>query len=237
MRTDLIAAWLVYQWLQARVPQLADGWQLAVSDEVQAFAARVKGMYGQIDTMFASQSAIAQTAIALWNLDDLALFGAGTPTPLTPQSTNVKYYTDMNPAVLAEAQQAGYRTQQVNVKDVDDLRQLEGVEAGVATGLFHFLEDPHVAALFNTLADGGIHTLVFNNAAPEAGQELMDQWNRLGFQMYARTPDNVASLLPGGWQLEAAHPVTDFVRHHPVAGEQLAQQRDIYSVYLARYRA
>ena len=233
-RTDLIAAWLVKQWLQQHAPDVAANWTLEVDEAVKQFAARVKGMYQDMDAVFASQTALAATAIRLWNLQEVVLLGGGAPTPLSPKPEQIRLFTDVNPAVLEDAKAAGYPTAQVDVHHPDDLTRLAGAKSAIATGLFHFLPNEGIQKVLNNIASVGIHTVVFNNVAPTA-KPLMDQWTKLGFQMYARTIEEMKAIIPPGWELQEYQYQADFIKHHPLLGEKLAQQQSLYHVYLVTH--
>ena len=236
MRTDLIAAWLVKQWLMENAPRVGANWDFDVSEEIKSFAARVKGMYQYMDAIFASQSAIAATAIHHWNLDKTVIFGGGATTPLSPKPDQILYFTDANPIVVEEASKQDYDAMIVDVNNVEHLSQLQGAMVGIATGLFHFLDDEQVQYLLRRLATAGIHTMVFNNVDPLAGEELMDQWNKLGNQMFARTTDEMMRIMPNQWEIVEALPLTDFIIHNQQLGTTLADQPIIYNIYLARNR-
>lgn len=229
-RTDLIAAWLVKQWLERNAPEIAATWTLQVDEPVKRFAAKVKGMYDDMDAVFASQSALAATAIELWKLEEVVLLGGGTPTPLSAKPSQIRLYTDVNPAVLDDVKAAGYPTAQVDVHKKEDLTQLTGAKSAIATGLFHFLTDEGIQNVLNNLAEVGIQTAVFNNVTPTA-KPLMDQWTKLGFQMYSRTIDEMKAIIPAGWKLEEYQYQANFIKHHPLLGEKLAQQQSLYHVY------
>jgi hypothetical protein len=235
MRTDLIAVWLVKQWLMEHAPDIGTAWEMDVEDNVKGFAARVKDLYEHMDAVFASQSAIASTAIDLWSLENVVIFGGGRPTPLTATPDQVLYYTDANPEVVAEAAALGYDTMVVDVNNIDHLSSMEGATTGIATGLFHFLNDDQVQDLLLNLAETGIHTVAFNNVDPLAGEELMDQWTKAGNQMYARTLDDMPKVLPDGWQTVEAYPFTKFIINNRQLGEELAAQPGIYNVYLIQF--
>ena len=236
MRTDLIAAWLVYQWLQENAPEVAVAWgDFDVDDDVKAFAARVKGMYEHMDAVFASQSVLARTAIDLYDLDGVAILGGGAPTVLSAKPEKVTYWSDIDQNVLTEAKAKGYNTVMVDARDPSTYHNLKSAKSAIGTGLFHFLDDTDVNAVFKSLQAAGIETIVFNNVDPLAGKELMDQWTNMGNTMYARTRDEMPTLLPAGWELTDNMPKTDFIRHAADIGEPLAKQPSIYNVYRAQF--
>lgn len=236
MRTDLIAAWLVYQWLQMNAPEVAAAWgDFDVDDDVKAFAARVKGMYAQMDAVFASQSVLGRTAIDHYGLEDVAILGGGAPTILSAAPEDVMYWSDIDENVLNEAQAAGYSTVRVDARDPSTYASLKPAKSAIGTGLFHFMDDDDVRAIFTSLQDAGITTIVFNNVDPVTAQELMDQWTNMGNTMYARTRDEMAALLPDGWQIADVKGLDTFAALAPDIGEPLAQQASLYNVYRAEF--
>ncbi len=236
MRTDLIAAWLVYQWLLANAPDVAARWvNFDVSDDIKAFSARVKGMYEHMDSAFASQSVLGRTAIAHFGLQDVAILGGGAPTVLSAAPDDVLYWSDIDEGVLTEAQAVGYDTVHVDARDPSTYHNLKPAKSAIGTGLFHFMTDDDVRAIFNSLQAVGITTVVFNNVDPVAGKELMDQWNKLGYTLYARTPDTVLPLLPEGWQLTDTLAADTFSRLAPDIGEALTKQPNIHYIYRAQF--
>jgi len=236
MRTDLIAAWLVYQWLQTNSPEVAAAWgNFDVDDDVKAFSARVKGMYDHMDAVFASQSVLGRTAIAHFGLQDVAILGGGAPTVLSAAPDDVLYWSDIDEGVLAEAESAGYDTVHVDARDPSTYHNLKPAKSAIGTGLFHFMTDDDVRAIFTSLQAAGITTIVFNNVDPVAGKELMDQWTNMGNTMYARTVEEMPNLLTEGWQLTDVMGLDTFAKLVPDIGEPLAQQPSIYSIYRAQF--
>jgi hypothetical protein len=232
MRTDLISATLVHDWLSANAPDLARQWPLEPGDEVLAFTARVKTMLDNLEGQFAMQNALARAAIETWSLDNVALLAGGTPTPLSPRPEQLAYYTDANPDVLAEAERLGYRTMQVNVKNPEELKLLHGVETVIGTGLFHFLKDPEVSAVLEHMADAGFSHVVFNNADAAVDPDLIAQWSKLGATLYPRSIDAMVALLPDRWVLEGADGAAELVKTLDAVGPILGREFSLSNVFL-----
>lgn len=236
LRTDLIGAWLVYQWLRANSPAVAAAWVgFDVDEDIKAFAARVKGMYTHMDAAFASQSVLARTAIQQFGLQDVAILGGGAPTILSAAPQDIMYWSDVNEGVLADAQAAGYRTVRVDARDPSTYAALAPARSAIGTGLFHFMTDDDVRAILTSLQAAGITSVVFNNVDPVAGKDLMDQWNKMGNTLYARTPEAVPALMPPGWQLTDTLDAVTFAKLAPDIGEPLSQQPNIHYVYRAQF--
>lgn len=234
IRSDLIGAWILREWLVANLPDLAADWPLEVSEPLKGFTQRVKALFPPIEYVFVGQSPIARTAIERWNLTQVAYLGAGTPTPFSPRPDQLLYYTDANPGVIAEAQRAGYNALQVDVRNPNDLTQLKGVSTLIATGLVHFLPDPGVTGVFAMLARAGFRRLIFNHSRGfnERDEAAPIEWGKLGFQLYSREPDQLALLLPPPWKFTEVIPVTEFYRGHPQLERFFVNAFNFYNIYV-----
>jgi hypothetical protein len=231
MRSDLIAAAMVRKWLSANAPSLIQNWLFEGDAELDGFIERVTGLFPDIDAQFASQGAVAKTAIELWKMHHVALLGGGSPTPLTPRPDQLMYYTDLSAEVVAEVAQAGYNTRVVDVKNVDDLKQLTGATGAIATGLFHFLDEDAAREMLNNLVTAGFQTVIFNNMGTNVSPELQANWTKLGYRMFARTPADVAELLSGQWKLDQALTMPQFFQHNHEIGPKLVIMDNIYYIY------
>lgn len=224
MRTDLVTAWFIYQWLQQHAPDIAAGWPLAVDDQVKGAAQQLSTVMPDIAVQATGQHLLARTTIALWNLSEVALLGGGTPTPLSPRPNQLRYYTDGNAEAAAEAAQAGYNALQANVTSVDDLKKLSGATTAIATGLFHFLPDPAAKMVFNGLADAGFETIVFNHGRPTEqgeGADVVEQYRKLGVTTYPRNVAQVEAVIPQNWRVIAAQGQIDTLRSDPLIAPHL----------------
>ncbi len=234
MRSDLIIAGAVWYWLSEHAPHLIEDWDFQPDEELKAFVSRILSTFGFIGAQFTGQSATAATAIEQWNLRDIALLGGGYPTPLAPTPDQILYYTDINPEVGAEAARLGYNPCKVDVMQVDDLKQLKGASTAIATGLFHFLSDAAVQQVMRNFAEAGFRTLVFNHINPDVPDALIQNWTRMGFTVYKRTVEEVTTLMPDEWQIEAAPTARDLLIHHSTLGSKFAQLEELSNIYLAR---
>jgi hypothetical protein len=233
MRSDLIAAGMVHHWLHIHASSLTDGWALPIDDELQGFITRILTAFPDIDAQFVGQSAIAATAIDLWNLPSVAVVGGGMPTPLSPPPHKVMYWTDINPQVVDEVHHLGYNTRGVDVKNAADIAQLSGIETIVATGLFHFLDDEGLVQVMQNFAQPGIRTLVFNNMNQNVDDALLQNWTKLGFKLYRRSSNEVKALSSKEWHIQAVLTVREFYRHHKQLASELSSLPDINNIYLA----
>ncbi len=236
MRSDLISSGLIMHWLSRHAPHLVDGWNFQVTDELNGFLTRVLSVWSDMDAQMTSQGAIPTTAIELWNLRDIAMFGGGRPTPLTPRPDQILYYTDINPEVVEEVAGLGYNTRKVDVKQVDDLKQLNGASTAIATGLFHFLNDDAVHLVMRNFTEVGFRTVVFNNMNTEVSDELISNWTKLGMVLHRRSPEDMAALMPADWYFEAALDTEGFFAHHRELGPIFSQLTNLNYIYLAAHR-
>ncbi len=234
MRSDLIAAGMVRSWLDANAPHLIEDWSFDMTDELYGFINRVKTMVADIDAQFVTQAAVPRTAISHWNLSDVAVLGGGMPSPFSPRPHEVRYYTDINPVVVDEVGRMGYPTRQVDVRNLDDLKSLEGASTALAIGLFHFLDDVAARQTLSNLLEAGFERFVFNNMNMNVTDELVETWGKLGFVLYRREPDDLRVLLPDGWQMQHAISVSDFLVHNPDLGEKLSQLTDLHNIYMLK---
>jgi hypothetical protein len=232
MRSDLIAAGMVRSWLDTHAPHLVNGWSFEFTDELQGFVNRVKTMVADIDAQFVTQAAVPRTAITHWNLSDVVVLGGGMPSPFSPRPHEVRYYTDINPAVVDEVGQMGYPTRQVDVRSLDDLKTLDGANTALAIGLFHFLDDAAAHQTLRNLLDAGFERFVYNNMNFNVSDELVATWGKLGFVLYRREPDGMRAILPDGWKMEQAVSASDFLAHNPDLGEKLSQLTSLHNIYL-----
>jgi hypothetical protein len=244
VRSDLIGAWIMRQWFAKHIPHLVESWSLSVNAATKAAAERVISLLPALELVFVGQAPIAKTAIDRWSLTEVAYLAAGTPTPFSPRPDQLRYYTDGNPAAVAEAAQAGYNTLVVDVYNSDHLKQLDGVTTLIATGLTHFLPDQAARRIFAILAQSGFQRLIFNNAnqftdplkagEAEGAHGVTDQFSRLGMQLYFRSPDQIRTLLDGYWQLKDAYPLPEFYKNHELG--PFFEGRNFYTIYDATAR-
>lgn len=232
MRSDLIASGMVREWLSEAAPEMLSDWPFPHDEELNTFLTRVKTAFPYIPAQFASQGALAKTAIELWSLKQVALMGGGAPTPLTPKPEQVMYYTDLNPAVVAEVGELGYNTRVADVKNLDHLKQLEGAEVAIATGLFHFLEDEAARQVIDGFAQANFHTFVFNNMDENVSEDLKANWSRMGFKLISRSAADMHAIVPPGWRIKHVLPSSEFYRHgvHTPLGAKFAAMDNIYYV-------
>jgi hypothetical protein len=232
MRSDLIAAGMVRSWLDANAPHMTEDWSLEITEDIQGFIDRIKMLVADIDAQFVTQAAVPRTAITLWNLSDVAVLGGGTPNPFSPRADEVLYYTDINPLVVEEVGALGYPTRQVDVRNLDDLKTLNGAKAGLAVGLFHFLDNIAAQQTLTNLLNAGFERIVFNNMNLNVSDELLENWGKLGFVLHRREPDDIRAILPDGWKLQHAISISDFLVHNPDLGDKLSQLTDLHYIYL-----
>lgn len=234
MRSDLIAAGMVRSWLQVHAPHMLNGWNFEMTEEISGFVGRIKSILDDIDAQFVTQAALPRTALAYWNLEDVAVLGGGTPSPLAPEPDQVRYYTDINPVVVDEVAQLGYETRTVDIRNPDDLNTLSGARAALAIGLFHFLDEDAGRQALQNLYDTGFEQVVFNNMNRNVSHDLVENWAKLGYVLHRREPDEVQALMPAGWQMDEAIKVSDFLKHNPDLGQRLSETAtsDLHYVYL-----
>lgn len=231
MRSDLIAAGMIQNWLQGNAPHLLHRWTFALPDEAQGFVSRILSGFPALDAQFVGQGAIAATAIALWQLEGSALFGSGIPTPLSPAPAQVKYYTDANPRVVEAAREQGYPAQCVDVTNRNDLERVSDATAAIATGLMHFFDDEALSAVLTNFAQAGFQTLVFNNMNEQVAEELLQNWGRMGHTLYPRTMQQIEALLPAAWRLADSLTTAEFFKHHRDFVAPLEKLPNINNIY------
>ena len=230
MRTDLITAFAIHQWLQEVEPDLAAQWPLEVDNQIKGIVQQVQNFVPDFAPQIAAQHAVAKTVIEHWGLTDVALFSGGTPSPLSPDPDQLRFYSDISPEVVAEAAAAGYKAKQVDVTKVDDLKKLDGATTAIATGLVLFLPDPAIKKLFNNLEDADFDTFVFNQVrAGEAGGAA-DLYAKMGITLYTRDRSDIESLIPEGWSFEMIQPMSDLLRQAPLGAHfaGLVNRADVY---------
>lgn len=231
MRTDHISAWLIKDWLNNNVPDIAAQWPFEVADEVKMVVKKMQGIIPTAQRQATAQNVIARNAIRQWNLTDVALLAGGTPTPLSPTGDQLLYFTDGNPEAVAEARQAGYPAVTVNVTSQNDLQQLSGGKTAIATGLFHFLPDQPTRATFDYLYDLGYETIVFTHANPDAGQEILDAYAKLGVIIFIRDKQAVSTVISDKWRIVDASPVSQLAQLDHQIGSHLADLPSLFDVY------
>ena len=57
MRTDLITAWFIYEWVEQNFPDIAADWSFEVDDQVKAMAQTTQRFWSQVRNL---QTAVAQ---------------------------------------------------------------------------------------------------------------------------------------------------------------------------------
>ncbi len=233
MRSDLIAANMIRHWLLNNAPELLDGWAFRGGPELDGFVAKIKTIDPDIDAQFASQGAIARTAIELWDLKDVAVLGGGSPTPLSPLPEQVRYFTDLSPEAVAESAEIGYPTACVDVKSVNDLKKLTGATTAVSTGLFHFLPAEAARLVLENLGQAGFKRLAFNCMDISVGDDLLSNWSKLGYILYPRSIEDVREFLPPDWHLEKAMNAHDFFKNHHVIWEKFLEIKNMHNMFLA----
>lgn len=232
MRTDHVSALLIHEWLVENAPDLAAQWKFRVDDE------RVKGVVQMLKQLIpgaileaATQHYLARLAIGLWNLTDVALLGAGLPTPLSPRPDQLRYFTDLSPDAVAEAAAMGYNALQVNAADPEHLKQLNGATTAVAAGLFALLSDEATKMVFDGLASAGFHTLIFNQTNPEMDYEVTRNYAKLGIKGYPRSVEQVKAVIPENWKVELAVPLREIMIQDVRFGARFAKLSRVNDVY------
>ncbi len=231
MRSDHISGWLVKLWLLKHAPHLADGWDFEPDPAAKAVADRLIELVPSSPQGFASQNVLARTAIEAWGLDKVALVGGGLPTPLLPTPDQIGMFTDASDAVLQDAAQAGYNLVKVDINSIEDLQKLRGMHTVIATGLMLYLPDPAVTALFERLGSVGIEMVLYNQVNRNAPAEIIDAYNKLGFKLNFRNPDETATLLPPDWAIAEVQHVPDFVAQAREIGHMLGDQPPMNDFY------
>lgn len=231
MRSDLVNAYVMRNWLAEHQPEVAAHWDLPANPEAQRFAANMPNMFARIGDVLIGQAILAQAIIDVLELDNAVLLGGGTPTPLSPRHQHIAYYTDKNPEAIAEAEQAGYTTLQVDVLDAAAIAQLKDASTAVGTGLMHFMDDAQFVQVLNNLHAAGIDTFAFNHVdVTEVGEQPV--MKKFVAQMYGRTQDEIAALLPEGWQIKDTWRMLEILSKVPEIGGHFAGLPNIYNVYL-----
>jgi hypothetical protein len=231
MRSDLIAAAMIRTWLDNNAPHMINGWDFQMTDDLAGFVTRLKTLMSDIDAQFVAQAAIARTAIEHWKIEHVAVLGGGMPTPLAPRPEQVRYFTDSHPEVVAEVQQMGYPAVQVDVRDPQQLKQLDGAQVAIATGLFHFLNDETVTGLLTALLDSPFQQIIFNNMNRNVTDVVLENWTRLGYTLYRRNPEEMNALLPPDWRMASATSVPEFLSHNPDLGVELSRLNNWNDIY------
>jgi len=233
VRTDHVSAWLIKQWLQENAPELAAAWDFQPDDQIIAFAAKIELLLSNVRPNFTGQNILAKTAIEMWNLQDVALLAGGAPTPLSPRPDHLLYYTDGNAEAVEEARRAGYHALHVNVTDSGGIAQLKGAKNAIATGLFHFLPDAVMVSVLSTLDQHGFESVSFSHGTPEAAGGLIEQYEKLGIQIFLRDWEQTQALLPPGWQIDYRASGRDYMRNAGEIGAKLAETPSVFDFYKA----
>lgn len=220
MRTDLITAWIIKEWLSQNLPHLAESWSLEVDDAVQEAAQNLKRIVDDVPRQVVSQNALARLIVQHWALDAVALIGGGAPTPLSVKPNEVLYYTDASPDVVHLALEQGYRAMRVDVTKLEDITLLAGAKTAIATGLMHFLPSGAMQAVMQNLALTGFEMLIFNHGNRRAGTAVIEQYAKMGIGMYMRDRDEVEALLPDGWCIVDLYTGPEFIEQY---GGELSQ--------------
>lgn len=205
MRTDLVTAVLIHEWLTKHMPELVESWHLEVDEQVERMVQVVKSTLDGVHSILVAQNLIAKLVIDEWGFHDMAVLAGGTPTPLSPKPEDIRYWTDTNPIVVAEAASAGYNALHVDVMNVEHLKMLQGVSVVVATGLLHFMPDAAVALPFKGLAEAGISTFIFTQGNLNVGAEFsatVVEYKKLGVDLFLRSPEQVQQIIPPDWHVE-----------------------------------
>jgi len=238
MRTDLVTAYLIHDWLTAHAPALADQWEVPAHEQAMGMAGKLKGILDGVEAQVTGQNMVAHNAIAYWGLNKAVLVAGGTPTPLSPKVDELLFWSDANADAVAEAEAAGYSAQVVDVREPDDLGKLSVAESLVTTGLFHFLPDEAAKGMFGALVTTDVKTIVFNHFrlpgdAPQdaALHEAIGQYVQLGISVYPRDSAMVETVIPKGWQITEALPQGDVIRRDERVGEHFADHIAWFDVY------
>jgi hypothetical protein len=234
MRTDLVSAYLIHEWLEEYLPEMAAEWQLEVDDQVKRIAQMMKDTVSNAKLHFTVQHLVAKAVIEDWDLKDVVLLGGGTPTPLAPKPDQLLYWTDKDPDAVAEAAASGYNSRQVDVRQVDQLSQLPGARTAIALGLMHFLPDPAVPAFLNNLSAAGFEVAVFNQGNRNEADDLattQDEYKKLGAELFVRNSDELIALMPDNWHVEIVIPIAEAVRSRAEINNHLANLPHRFDVY------
>ena len=233
MRTDLITAKLIYGLLEEHAPQVAAAWAIEFSEQVASVASQVKKIVPGSDLVALAQHVLAKTVIESWDLKNVALIAAGTPTPLSPKPDQILYFTDANEEAVADAQKAGYKAIKVDATDSDDLKKLTTASTAVMTGLCHFLPDELVKQVFNGLATGGFDRAILTQLNSQTGQEGVEQYSKLGVNLFLRDKDEFGSLIPADWEITHHLPLREALNNHSEFGlifDNLTVMLDVYEI-------
>jgi hypothetical protein len=233
MRSDLVVGWVAYDWLRQHMPDIVKDWDFEVEDDVKAFGDRMYTMYDRIGDILASQALLANSMVEAFGLQDMALLGAGVPSPLIPSPAQVKYYTDIDADAIDEGRKAGYNAVTVDVRDPEQVMQLQGVRDAVGTGLFHFLTPEELTQSLQNLSDAGIQRLAFNHVfSEEIGEDQQIPKNFVA-SMYPRSAEEVISLIPPVWKVSHLQTMKEFYQSASLAlYDHLQDLPNIYYVYL-----
>lgn len=236
MITDLVSMVMIQEWLRENAPTYLDGWSkqmpAVIPDEIRAAVDTLKVASPQMGATFLSQTCIAKVAIEQWNLQDVAMLGAGRPHIFSPAPDQVKYYTDQIPEVLAAAEADGYQTVQVDAGNPADLEKLRGAKTAIGTGLFHFFPDEAIVGLFQGVAQVGVEIVVFNHADPAAGRGHFDA-SAQHVRLYPRSQEQLEQLLSPEWKLTKSLSLSDFIASYGELGQKLKNQPHMSNVYMA----
>jgi hypothetical protein len=236
MRTDLVTAMLIYEWLTKYMPELAVSWQLEIDDQVRKMVEVVRSTVIGVHSVLVAQNLVARMAIEGWGLRDVVVLAGGSPTPLSPKPEQVCYWTDANPIVVAEATAAGYTAMHVDVMNAEHLKPLRGVTSGIASGLMHFLPDAAVPLPFNRLAGTGIEKFVFTQGNLGVGESLnatTEAYKKLGVNVFLRSPEQFQQLLPKNWRIEQVVSIREALQSLPLMDghmESMPAWIDVYKV-------
>lgn len=205
MRTDLVTAYLIHEWLTENIPKMAAEWSFQVDDQTKGVAQLLKNTVTNVKASLVSQHLAARFAIEDWGLKDVALLGGGTPTPLSPKPDQLLFWADRDPVVVVEAAEAGYNACQVDVTQIDDLKRLHSAVSAVAPGLVHFLPEAVIPAMLNGLAEAGFTTLVFNHVNQNVNTEGAAgaaEYKKMGADIFFRNPEDLKPHIPDTWQIK-----------------------------------
>ena len=231
MRTDLVVLWLVHEWLKENRPELAANWNLEIPDEVKAAANRLPALYDRLAHVLLAQATLANAITRKFTLKDIALLGAGVPTPLMPPPETVAYFTDLSPEAIAAGQQAGYNALVVDVREPAQIAPLKGVDTAVATGLFHFFTDEEFKQVVANLKAADITTLIFNHIdISEVGDHPI--MKNFVAQMYGRTPQEIKHLIDG--EVTHTYRMVEFLEDDPQFGQYFTGLQNIFNIYVVK---
>ncbi len=190
-------------------------------------------MFPRVADTLISQAMLANSLVQAFDLERVALLGAGVPSPLMPPPEQVAYYTDIDATAVDEGREAGYHSLIVDVRDSAQVNQLQGVRDAVGTGLMHFLPDEELTPALQNLADAGIQRLAFNHVDhTEIGKDQPIAQNFVA-QMYQRTPEELRALIPSAWEVRTVQSMKDFYQSaDPTIYQHIHDLPNIYNIYL-----